>query len=193
MMKRWPVWLGLVAPGALVAALALPGCRERRLLRDVKDERAPVRAAALRALPVRGNEHVFIAALADEEADVRFIAAKRLGGKGGRAVERADALAAALVDERLYVRRAAAESLGRVGPEAWPAIRAGLTSADARRRAGAAQALRAAYPPKEDHSWPGEMAQDILPVLDALAADKDSEVRRAVQTARARILGDEGR
>jgi HEAT repeat protein len=173
----------VVALGTL-AALVASGSRDRRLRRDAKDERPAVRAAALRSLSLAGNEGVFIAALKDENADVRMVAAQQLGEEGPKGGARAEALVGALEDERANVRREAVESLAAIGPEAWPAIREALQHGNSLRLAGAAHALHEAYFYKKyfdrKAGWGEKVPDDMLSVLEPLRDHKDAKVRSHV-------------
>lgn len=112
-----------------------------------------------------------MAALADPQPDVRAQAARGLA----RHAEAGDALLSALSDPTPGVRAAAAWSLGVVGLEAAVTPLTQLTAdADAEVRIAAVGALRRIDPAR----------LDTLPTLDALRADPDVRVRRAVGAAR---------
>jgi len=73
-------------------------------------------ARAAPALPA------LLVALADENVDLREVAAETLGHLGAQATPAVPALIAALDDPGLAVRQKAALALGRIGPTAAPAI-----------------------------------------------------------------------
>jgi HEAT repeat protein len=117
-----------------------------RLISALGDENPAYRAAALRMLSLDGNEHRLILMIEDENADVRWIVAQRLGGDGPynhtrTGAERARALIRLLKDEQLFVRREAAWSLGGIGADAVPVVQEALSDEDPRVRAGAVRAV----------------------------------------------------
>jgi HEAT repeat protein len=188
MRKPWLVWLfvGGAAALAFIALEAAPMLQQRRYALALKDSSPAVRAAAIRALDVDGNEQLFIEALGDQDPDVRLLAADRLGERGARGAERASALVRALNDDHAGVRREAAWSLGHIGPDAWPALREGLADERPRVRTGAALALGDAYYWKDLDPWPSREATTIAPILRRLLDDPDPDVRGSAR----RALGD---
>lgn len=177
--KRWPLWPMFAAWIALlVAILILINARQQnRWDESLRSANPAVRAAAIRHI---SNESRLIGALKDENPDVRFIAARRLGGKAAGAA----ALVGLFPDEHDYVRRQAAESLGWIGPPAWPTIRNAMGSEDPNIRRGALRALLEPLGPKEWNPWPAEQSDVIMPMLQKLSNDPDPEVSRlAVKVA----------
>jgi HEAT repeat protein len=188
MRKPWLVWLsvGGAAALALLAVVAAPMLQQRRYALALKDPSPAVRAAAVRALGAPGNEQLFIETLGDPDADVRLLAADRLGEHGARGAERVAALVGALNDDHAGVRREAAWALGHIGPDAWPALRAALEDERPRVRTGAALALGDAFYSKDPDPWPSHEAKTIAPILRRLLDDPDPEVRKSAE----RALGD---
>jgi HEAT repeat protein len=168
---------GIAAVVAAIAGVWHPGARY-----SLTDPNPAVRAAAVRELERDGNEQLLIDRLKDEDADVRLLAAQRLGGPGTNAAALA-ALVGALKDEHAGVRREAAWSLGESGPGAWPHLRDALCDEDPRVRAGAALALSDAYRHKEVHPWPSQESKALVPILNELVNDPDPEVRRNAEAA----------
>jgi hypothetical protein len=78
MKKRWLVWsMAAAAFGLIVAVLALVRwLQHKRWVEALQDEAPAIRAAAVRGLPPDGNEQLLIDRLADEDADVRLLAAE---------------------------------------------------------------------------------------------------------------------
>jgi len=142
----------------------------------VSDSRRSVRENAWKALVERGEDvwewvlGPLIAALGDEEGDVRRGAVQELGRLGdARAVE---PLIAVLRDEDERVRRAAAEVLGQLGDaRAVEALIAVLEDRDRLARRAAAEALGGL----------GD-ARAVEPLI-AMLGDEDERVRRAAAEA----------
>lgn len=169
-----------VALGLLLALLVLIWPSFPSLLPGdpMKDPNPAVRVAAIRA---GLGQSSLIAALQDEDADVRLVAAQHLGGDGQGASERARALVGALGDAHAGVRREVAETLQRIGAAAVPALSEALRHPDARVRAGAVLAL--GDPPKQPRDRSAEEQRLVVPPLSGLLKDPDAEVRRqAVRT-----------
>jgi hypothetical protein len=55
-------------------------------------------------------------------------------------------------------------------------------------RSGAALALSDAFGHKDSHPWPSKESQEIVPILDKLTNDEDSEVRAKAEEARKRMV-----
>src|SRR4051794_7749144 len=102
---------------AVVAALAVAGCRKARI-DPVTEPEAPTDKAA--AAPADFTVAQLTAALADDDPDVRSFAAARLGAHGAKAAAAVEPLAKLLADPRESIRAAAAGALGRIGKEAAP-------------------------------------------------------------------------
>jgi HEAT repeat protein len=151
--------------------------RSRRLDAELHDPSPAVRLAAVRTLDRNADVDLLIAALKDDDADVRLVAAWRLGGTPGPAEKRVSALIEALKDRHAGVRRAAAESLWSIGPASGPALIAALKDPNPRLRAGAIFALQSEYHKEERKRAPGEV-EAIRPLLEDLLHDDDPEVRR---------------
>jgi HEAT repeat protein len=153
--------------------------RKDEVAARLKDPSPAVRVAAIREADRTPDEDLLIAALSDEDADVRLVAAQRLRGHGPEAAKRARALIVALKDEHAGVRREAAESLYWMGPGSGPALIGALNDPNPRVRAGAALALGdvGAIMGVQREREPGE-ADAVRPLLTHLLSDEDVEVRR---------------
>jgi HEAT repeat protein len=161
-----------------VAAVALwVVIRSRRLDAELRDPNPAVRLAAIRRLDKYADVDLLIAALKDDDADVRLVSAWRLGEAVVPGEKRVSALIEALKDRHAGVRRAAAESLWSIGPESGPALIAALKDPDPHVRAGAVFALRGWYHKEERKRAPGEV-EAIRRLLEDLLHDEDAEVRR---------------
>src|SRR5438270_5056112 len=99
------------------------------------------RVAAIRDSGGSPAMDLLLAALKDEDADVRIVAAQHLRGEGWRGSEKAAALVDALKDPHSGVRREAAEALCSMASDASPALCEALKHPSPRVRAGAALAL----------------------------------------------------
>jgi HEAT repeat protein len=150
---------------------------------SLQDPNPAVRVAAIRAMGTPGDAELLIAALRDEDADVRLVAAQHLGGSGPQAEQRAAALGEALKDRRAGVRREAAESLWSLGPVSSPVLLRGLTDPDPQVRAWSAFALGHGGRAKEDRSRPPGEVTAASPLLAGLLNDEDPEVRRRAAEA----------
>ncbi len=115
-----------------------------------------------------------IEALRQEDAGLRAGAARALGLLGAEAREAIPLLVNNLADAREPVRDETVMALGLIGPEAGPALVAALADGDARRRAGAAQALAQIAPPFRDAG---------AAIEQALGQESDATVRSALLTA----------
>src|SRR5262245_3927743 len=99
--RRATVLAFAAVSGALLLALAVGLWLDRRdWERELRDPDPAVRAGAVRDMPHQGNQHLLVAALRDEDADVRLVAVGRVGD--------AEALVQALKDPHAGVRRQAA-------------------------------------------------------------------------------------
>jgi HEAT repeat protein len=166
---------GLVV-GPLLVALAVRLWPDRCWERELQDGDPAVRAQAVRDMPHGGNQHLLVAALRDEDADVRLLAVSRVG--------EAEALVQALKDPHAGVRRQAAEALGWIVPGAWPALRDGMADPDPRVRAGSALAIRCSFQlRKDDPPWSSEELQAIAQALTELLKDDKVEVRKNANRA----------
>jgi HEAT repeat protein len=179
MKKHGAVWVGIaLALAAAVAGLfyfSSLGGRANAL----RDKNPAVRAAALRDGGRDLGTQLLLEALHDEDADVRLLAAQRLGGSGPDTEKRTAALLLALKDPHAGVRREAAEALSFIGPAATPALCKALEDEDPRVRVGAAFALIGPAWSKERREWaPGEK-QVVVPLLEKALQDPSDDVRRA--------------
>jgi len=108
----------------------------------------------------------------------------RSGSTNGREAEIADALTPFLGDGDLSVRLAAIEALGKIGLERTPHLVGGLLEdRSARVRAETLMALfryRFVLRQRDPDQAPPDLPQEIVDRLPALAADKDTMVRRNV-------------
>jgi HEAT repeat protein len=137
------------------------------------------RVAAIRDTGGNADVDFLLAALKDEDADVRIVAAQHLHRDGWRGAERAAALVAALRDPHTGVRREAAESLCRIGPDASSALCEALKDPDPRVRAGAALALGDVGFGMGDRRPRAKGEEQIIePILKELLNDDDPEVRK---------------
>ncbi len=122
---------------------------------------AEIGPAAAPAIPA------LIAALKDEDWDVRSSAARALGNIGPAAASAVPSLIAALKDENRNVWDKAVDALGNIGPAAVPALIAALKDKDSDVRSSAARAL----------GQIGPAAASAVPSLIAALKDKNSNVR----------------
>jgi HEAT repeat protein len=169
-----------LAVAALVATWAV---YRHRYQARLQDPNPAVRVAALRALDRRADATPVIRALRDENADVRLVAAQRLGGPGTNARERAEALVEAFDDPHFGVRREARESFCRLGPESGAVLCRALTDPRPRVRATAARALAGAGCWKEQRDRAPDEIETAVPLLRNLLADEDAEVRKCAAEA----------
>src|SRR5215213_6095026 len=124
MKKRWLRWS--IATGVvLVVLLMVYWSHQFRLAVAFKDKDPAVRAATIRKLPEGASIELLIGAIADEDPDVRLLAAGKLGGASSQGARRAWGLIPALKDDHAGVRREAAWSLSHIGADAWPALEKG--------------------------------------------------------------------
>ncbi len=182
-MKARSAVILTVVLAAVLSGVLLLVFRSPRVEADLRDPNPAVRAAAVRGLKVDSDTDRLLAALKDDDADVRLLSAMRLKerpiGKPGTDVERkATALIEALKDRHAGVRRAAAEALGNLWPATEAALTGALTDADARVRAGAAFALTKTQDRRSDREMTAAQAASLRPLLQDLLNDKDSEVRQ---------------
>jgi HEAT repeat protein len=142
------------------------------------DPNPAVRVAALRAFGWNGNVALSTRALQDEDADVRLVAAMYLPSRKENAELSVKPLIALLKDKHEGVRRAAIEKLSAIGAPAVPALLEALADPDPRVRAGAVEGLGDVGRWKDErHRSQQELAQ-VIPSLEKLKKDEDSEVRR---------------
>jgi HEAT repeat protein len=154
---------------------------------SLDDPDPAIRAAAIRALPLGCNNKALLDRLDDENANVRLLAAEKLGkdgyrrSKGSHGAERAGALIHMLDDESVAVRREAAWSLGSIGQDAAPALRSALTDDRSHGRSGAVLAIHFAYDWKDPDPWPSQKSEDVLRTIREMQNDSDPEVHRVVE------------
>jgi HEAT repeat protein len=163
--------LAVVALGLLLVVAVALSVSRHRWAAALTDENPAIRAAAVRAMSWVGHNELLIAALDDEDADVRLLAAQR--------VEKCEPLVRALKDRHAGVRREAAYSLGRLATASCPYLYQALEDNHPRVRAGAARALLSWHDePKRMHEWTPDEEQVLVPLLCPLVGDSDEEVRR---------------
>jgi hypothetical protein len=185
MKKRWLVLAAVV--GAVLGIVVAGHWPQERFIARLDDDSPAVRAAAIRALPLHGNEGRIIKMLEDEDADVRLVAAMALANpylerQDSNGALRAKALVSALKDQSLAVRREAAWSLSWLGSPAWSLLKEALTDPDPHVRAGAALAARFYHYHKDfDHKF-GPSA-DFEFHLERLQHDPDLEGRKNAKPA----------
>ncbi len=191
MKRRHVVGVGVVlALGvAVVLVFVIPS---RRLDAELRDPNPAVRAAAVRSLDAESDSDQLLAALQDENADVRLLSAMQLGSRrpgrtGPWAEKEADGLIEALKDRHTSVRREAAEALGCLWPCSEVALRRGLKDADARIRAGAAFAVSRAPDGMAGREVTSAQAESLRPLLRDLLGDDDPDVRANAARALDRI------
>jgi HEAT repeat protein len=180
MWKRCLV-IALLVAVAVLSVVMVRRWQRVRLEARLGDEDPAVRAAAIRALPLDGNEELIIKMLQDEDADVRLVAVAALARPYGErpdvpGTRRAQALVGALRDPHLGVRRSAVWSLSSLGRKAWPTIREALQDKDPLVRAWAARAL-GGYSPHEEPPPSREEKQELIRLLLPLTRDPDPNVR----------------
>jgi HEAT repeat protein len=164
----------LVGAGAAIFAY----WRWNRNGRDWNEMTSAERVAAIRD-ERRSDADILIAALKDNDPDVRIVAAQHIGRSSGRETEGVMALVAALGDAHAGVRREAAEALCHLGAVSGPALCDALNDPNPRVRAGAALALGDVgfSMGMRRTRAPGEEAI-IEPILKELLHDDDPEVRK---------------
>jgi HEAT repeat protein len=145
------VWLGIFAGlfTGLTTGMLLHPSWFKSWTPSLEDPSPAVRAAAVRRLGSKDRQ-ALVGALEDKDADVRLLAAERLGGEGPDAEARARALVGALKDEHKGVRRAAAGSLSTLRKSAASVLEEALEDPDPRVREGAALAFQNPLHRKED-------------------------------------------
>jgi HEAT repeat protein len=143
MRRDWPTILKVAVPLAMIVAVVafVFWRRHERWDKALSDPREAVRADAIRRMSREGNEELLIAALKDDNVDVRLLAVQRLTGPGPKAKERARALIESLADDRPSVRREASWSLSYIGREVLAPLQEALKDDNPLIRAGAALAL----------------------------------------------------
>ena len=178
MRKYLPVFV-LVFGLLLVAALEVVSlARRSRLLAKLSDPSPAVRLAAIRSLDRDADVDLLVAALTDDDADVRLITAERLGGEGANTRKRADALITALRDQHAGVRKEARSSLWSLVPESVAPLIVALRDPDSRVRRRAAAALNAAVTKSGQKQFTASEVETIVPLLRRLLDDEQEEVRK---------------
>jgi HEAT repeat protein len=175
------LWIILVT---LVGSAIAAGCwyRSVRIDAQLHDPSPAVRVAAIRGLDKDRDLDLLLAALKDEDADVRLVAVMQLETRRYTTMppqceKTAAALIEILKDRHAGVRRAAAESLGLMWPCSESALTRALKDSDTRVRAGAAFALSCAPNVKWEREVTPAQAKLVRPPLQTLLKDGDAEVR----------------
>jgi HEAT repeat protein len=163
---------------ALIAALDTSGQRGRRQ----RDGRQMLMRTAF-ALSRIGPASIppLVEALQKDDLGLRIGAARALGPFGAEARAAIPLLINNLADGRDPVREETALALGAIGPEAGPALIAALADLEARRRAGAVQALAQITPPFRAAG---------ATVAEVLGKEKDPAVRVALLAALPKLSAD---
>jgi HEAT repeat protein len=152
--------------------------RQPRWTPSFQNENPAIRLAAVRLMSRTKDADQLIQALKDADADVRLVAAQRLGGEGPEAPKRIQALVAALADPHAGVRWEAAESLASIGPEVGTTLMQALQEKNSHVRAGAALVLGLPRRPK-DLRWQSPLEERLIaPLLCSALKDENAEVRR---------------
>ncbi len=167
----------LVVPMVAVPTVTLTLPHERYSA-TLDDPDPAVRAAAVRATGWHGHVDLLKQALQDEDADVRLLAAIYLQPRSEKAGPSAKALIGLLKDEHKGIRREAAEALGAIGAPAVPTLLDALADPNPLIRAGAIEGLGDIGRPKDDRPRSPEELAQVIPALEKLQTDEDSEVRR---------------
>jgi HEAT repeat protein len=178
MKYRWIIAVvALLLAGLGVVAWRFPFWN--RADKRLKDRDPAVRVAAIRDASGSVDMDDVIEALADEDADVRLVAALELRQRGPEAAKATPALIEALADRHPGVRREAAEALCWIGPKSGPALYEALKDPNPRVRAGAALALGdIGNHMGGKRARPREEVKIIEPILKELLQDEDEEVRQ---------------
>jgi HEAT repeat protein len=163
----------------VVLILAIP---TRKLDAELRDPNPAVRAAAVRSLDAETDSDRLLAALKDENADVRLLSVMQLGNrrperKAPLTEQEAAGLIEALKDHHMSVRREAAEVLARLWPCSEAAVIRGLKDSDAYARAGAALAVSQAPDGRLGREVTPVQEESLQPLLRDLLNDEDPEVR----------------
>ena len=171
--------IALAVAVAVVLVLAIPS---RRLDAELRDPNPAVRAAAVRSLDAESDSDRLLAALKDENADVRQLSVMQLGSRrpGRKAPlteQEADGLIEALKDHHMSVRREAAEALACLWPCSEAAVIRGLKDSDPHARAGSAFAVSRAPESRAEREITSAQEESLRPLLRALLSDEDPEVR----------------
>jgi hypothetical protein len=167
----------LVVPIVAVPTLALTLSHWRHSA-TLDDPNPAVRAVAVRATGWHWHVDLLTQALQDEDADVRLVAAMYLTRRREEAEPSSKALIGLLKDEHKGVRREAVEALSAIGAPAVPALLEALADPNPLTRAGAIQGLGDIGRPKDERPRSPEELAQVIPALEKLQSDEDSEVRR---------------
>jgi HEAT repeat protein len=134
--------------------------------------------AAVRSAGKAAHADLLLEALKDEDPDIRFVAVQSLRGVGADNAKVVRALLEVVKDDdRAWVRREALTMLRLTPSGGRPFIYQALGDQDPRIRAGAILAL-AAYPyTMAGFTRPPGEREKIIPLLEKLLEDEDSEVR----------------
>jgi HEAT repeat protein len=181
MGKRGATWAAVLLALALGAAGLWAHRGQADPAAKLQDPNPAVRVAAIRDSRGPLSADLLRAALKDEDADVRLVAAQHLGYGGDERNIRA--LVETLGDPHAGVRRQAAESLCRIGAPTVPQLCEALKDADPHVRAEAAVALSNVAWGKDFRKRDRTELDTVVPLLRSLLKDEDAEVRRNAESA----------
>jgi HEAT repeat protein len=139
--------------------------RQRQAKAVLHGETPALRVAAIRSMGNSGDVAILIQALHDPDADVRMVAAQRLGFLREGARKATMPLIQAFKDPHIGVRQEAAWALADIGADAVPYLAEALADPDPRVRKWITRAMLAMTNPMMGRAWSPEQVDKIAPAL----------------------------